>query len=205
MAESVQRSYSKFVGVVADVLDDLGVAYGFGGSFASGQYGEPRQTLDADLTVHLEPDDAERFVAAFHAVDMSADAETIREAFGYRNPIPFGVIDPYGGWKADCYLLRGTAYEQTAFSRRQELPYAEARRGKVWLYAPEDVILMKLDDYRISQGVSTKHLRDIAAMLANMHTWSELLDLEYLNQWSTQLGVREYWTQLWDAFQHKLR
>ena len=109
MAESNQRSYSKFVGVVADVLDGLRIGYGFAGSFASSQYGEPRQTIDVDLTVHLQPGDADRFAAAFQSVDMFADPETIREAFGYRNPIPFGVIDPRGGWKADCYLLRGTA------------------------------------------------------------------------------------------------
>lgn len=204
MTESSERSYSAFVGVLADVLDDLRIEYGFAGSFASGQYGEPRQTLDADLTVHLQPGDADRFAAAFQAIDMYADAETIREAFGYRTPIPFGVIDPRGGWKADCYLLRETAYERAAFARRRELPYPAARRGKVWLYAPEDVILMKLDYYRISQGVSTKHLRDIAGMLANMERWDRPLDLDYLNRWVSGLEVIDYWEKLWDEFRHQV-
>jgi len=93
MVESNERSYSRFVGLVADVLDNLRIEYGFAGSFASSQYGEPRQTLDADLTVHLQRGDADRFAAAFRSVDMFADPETIREAFGYRNPIP---------WR--CYL-----------------------------------------------------------------------------------------------------
>ena len=204
MTESSERSYSAFVGVLADVLDELRVAYGFAGSFASSQYGEPRQTLDADLTVHLRPGDADRFAAAFQAMDMYADAETIREAFGYRNPIPFGVIDPRGGWKADCYLLRDTEYERAAFARRRELPYPAAKRGQVWLHAPEDVILMKLDYYRISQGVSTKHLRDIAGMLANMGRWDRPLDLDYLNRWAARLQVIDYWEKLWDEFQRKV-
>jgi len=203
MVESNERSYSRFVGLVADVLDNLRIEYGFAGSFASGQYGEPRQTLDADLTAHLQRGDADRFAAAFQAVEMFADAETIRGAFGYRNPIPFGVIDPRGGWKADCYLLRGSAYAQMAFTRRRELPYAAAKRGRVWLYAPEDVILMKLEYYKMSQGVSTKHLRDIASMLANMGRWDHPLDVDYLNRWAKELQVMDYWTKLWDEFQRK--
>lgn len=203
MAESKTRSYEKFVGAVADALDGLRIEYGFAGSFASSQYGEPRQTLDADLTVRLQPSDADRFAAAFQTIDMFADAETIREAVGYRDPIPFGVIDPRGGWKADCYLLRDTAYERAAFSRRRELPYPDAERGRVWLYAPEDVILMKLDYYRISQGVSTKHLRDIAGMLANMKRWEQSLDLDYLTQWATRLQLIDHWNTLWREFQQK--
>lgn len=203
MAESNERSYSKFVGAVADVLDGLAIEYAFAGSFASSQYGEPRATLDVDLTVHLQPGDVDRFAAAFKAVEMFADAETIREAFGYRNPIPFGVIDPAGGWKADCYLLRNTPYDRAAFARRREFPYSAARRGLVWLYAPEDVILMKLDYYKMSQGVSTKHLRDIAGMLTNLHARGESLDVDYLNRWAGQLQVKDYWTKLWDEFQQK--
>ena len=203
MAESNQRSYSKFVGVVADVLDGLRIEYGFAGSFASSQYGEPRQTIDVDLTAHLQPGDADRFATAFKAVKMFTDAETIREAFGYRNPMPFGVIDAAGGWKADCYLLRNAPYDQAAFARRREFPYPSATRGLVWLYAPEDVILLKLDYYGISQGVSTKHLRDIASMLANMGRWDRPLDTDYINQWATELQVIDYWTKLWDEFQRK--
>jgi hypothetical protein len=187
--------------VVADAFDDLRIEYGFSGSFASSQYGEPRQTLDADLTLRLQPGDADRFATAFQVLDMFADAETIREAFGSRNPIPFGVIDPRGGWKADCYLLRNTAYDGVAFSRRRKWPYPAAQSSQVWLYAPEDVILMKLDYYRISQGVSTKHLRDIAGMLANMVRWDQPLNVDYLKRWAADLQVIDYWTRLWDEFQ----
>ena len=203
MAESAGRSYDKFVGAVADVLDSLGIEYGFAGSFASSQYGEPRATLDVDLTVHLQPNDADRFAAAFKSVEMFGDAETIREAFGYRNPVPFNVIDPTGGWKADCYLLRDTAYDRAAFARRREFRYLFAQRGIVWLYAPEDVILLKLDYYRMSQGVSAKHLRDIAGMLVNMKRWEQLLDLDYLTHWAIQLQLIDYWNSLWREFQQK--
>ncbi len=81
MAESIRRSYREFVGAVADALDDLTIDYGIAGSFASSQYGEPRQTLDVDLTLHLQPVDADRFAAAFASIQMAADAYAIRETF----------------------------------------------------------------------------------------------------------------------------
>jgi hypothetical protein len=81
MAESIRRSYKEFVGAVADALDDLNIEYGIAGSCASSQYGEPRQTLDVDLTLHLQPVDADRFVAAFDAIQTAADAYAIRETY----------------------------------------------------------------------------------------------------------------------------
>ena len=157
LAESIRRSYREFVGAVTDALDDLSIEYGIAGSFASSQYGEPRQTLDVDLTLHLQPVDVDRFAVAFGELQMAADAYAIRETYTYTTPLPFGVIDYANGWKADCYSLRNMAYDRTAFVRRLEWPFAEAKRGLVWLYAPEDVILIKLVYYRMSQGVSTKH------------------------------------------------
>lgn len=203
MAGSLRRSYREFVGVVADVLDSLNIDYGIAGSFASSQYGEPRQTLDVDLTLHLQPIDADRFAAAFEIVQMAADAYAIRETHGYTHPLPFAVIDYANGWKADCYFWRKTAYDQAAFARRLKWPYPEAQRGTVWLYAPEDVILMKLVYYRLSHGVSTKHLRDITAMLANRGRWDKPLDKDYLKQWASHLHVSEYWLKLWNDFQSK--
>lgn len=203
MAESIRRSYREFVGAVADMLDQLNIQYGIAGSFASSQYGEPRQTLDVDLTLQLQLADAEKFASAFEKIQMAADPYAIRETYNYTNPLPFAVIDFTNGWKADCYFWRKTAYDQAAFARRMEWPYPEAKRGRVWLYAPEDVILMKLSYYRMSQGVSSKHLRDIAAMLANMDKWDRSLDLNYLNKWAGTLQVAEYWTKLWNDFQEK--
>ena len=197
MVESIRRSYREFVGAVADVLDSLDIKYGIVGSFASSQYGEPRQTLDVDLMLHLQPAEAERFATAFDAIQMAADAYAIRETYSYTTPLPFGVIDYANGWKADCYFLQNTAYDRAAFARRLEWPFAEAKRGRIWLYAPEDVILMKLAYYQMSQGISTKHLRDITAMLANRQNWGQAFDLNYLKQWAVQLQVLEYWQKLW--------
>jgi hypothetical protein len=40
-------------------------------------------------------------------------------------------------------------------------------------------------------------------MLANMERWGRPLETAYLDQWASQLQVREYWTKLWSDFQQK--
>ena len=47
---------------VIQALEELGVAYHVGGSFASSIHGVPRQTHDLDLVVDLRVDKVRRFV-----------------------------------------------------------------------------------------------------------------------------------------------
>jgi hypothetical protein len=42
------------VGQVAEMLDELGIAYALGGSMASSLVGEPRSTVDVDIAIALE-------------------------------------------------------------------------------------------------------------------------------------------------------
>jgi len=191
MAASAPRSYSEFVGAVADVLDRLAIDYAIGGSLASSIYGEPRLTLDVDLALHLSPSHVEPLANALDALGIFVDDVAVLERLRETRPQPFNLIDPFGGWKADCYLVENHAYARTAFARRQEVAYSDVVRGSLWLYAPEDVILSKLVYYKLSAGVSTKHLRDIAGMLVNLPAQGEALDLPYLRHWAGELAVSD--------------
>jgi hypothetical protein len=52
------------------------------------------------------------------------------------------------------------------------------------------VILKKLEYYR--EGGSEKHLRDIAGILKIS---GEQLDLDYLTEWSSRLGLADLWAK----------
>jgi hypothetical protein len=54
--------------------------------------------------------------------------------------------------------------------------------------SPEDVILKKLDYYRL--GESEKHLQDIEGVLA---VCGDQLDRDYIARWSQTLGLAEVW------------
>lgn len=191
MAVSAPRSYSEFVSAVADILERLAIDYAIGGSLASSIYGEPRLTLDVDLALHIKVSHVAPLAEALDAVGIFVDDVAVRERLFDSHPQPFNLIDPFGGWKADCYLLEKTAYAQTAFSRKRQVAYPAGERGSLWLYAPEDVILSKLIYFQRSDGVSTKHLRDIAGMVTNLPAQGEVLDVAYLRRWAGVLGVAE--------------
>jgi hypothetical protein len=54
--------------------------------------------------------------------------------------------------------------------------------------APEDVILKKLEYFRI--GESDKHIRDIVGLLKVSR---DVLDMDYLQHMATQMNVADVW------------
>lgn len=54
--------------------------------------------------------------------------------------------------------------------------------------------------YRQGGEVAQKHPTDIANMLDVM---GSQLDLVYIGQWSTEIGVADLWQALWDEFQQQ--
>lgn len=59
-----------------------------------------------------------------------------------------------------------------------------------WFASPEDVLLNKLVYFKLSDGVSQKHLRDIAGM---MKLQGQNLDRTYIVQWAERLDVQTEW------------
>lgn len=60
---------------------------------------------------------------------------------------------------------------------------------EVYIAAPENIILKKLDYYR--EGGSEKHLTDIREILAGSQ-----IDDEYLQAWIEKLGLKAEWGKI---------
>lgn len=193
MAGTEPRAYSDFVSAIAGVLEGLGIDYAVTGSLASGLYGEPRTTLDVDLTLRLSDAKIAAFAQSMQEAAFAVDDLAVRDRLQQTRPQPFNIVDTSGGWKADCYPLRASSYDQTAFERRREIHFPDAPRRLLWVLAPEDVILNKLVFYRRSDGISAKHLRDIAGMLINIQATNAPLDLAYVERWASVLQVADLW------------
>ena len=189
------RSFTSFVAALINLLEEHEVPYAVAGSVASGLYGEPRTTLDVDLTLQLEAAKATALASAARAVELALDDVAVRERLAQARPQPFNIVDLAGGWKADCYLLRGE-FDRVALARRRQVVFPSSTTGSLWVLSAEDVILYKLVYYRLSDGVSVKHLRDIAGMLATMRVGDVDLDLTYLEGWARQHGVLRVWQEI---------
>jgi hypothetical protein len=183
------------VAALINILDEHEVPYAIAGSVASGLYGEPRTTLDVDLTLRLEARKVAALTSAARAVELAMDGVAVRERLSETRPQPFNIIDLVGGWKADCYLLRD-AFDREAFDRRRRVAFPTVATGSLWVLSVEDVILYKLVYYRMSDGISVKHLRDIAGIRARMHADGESLDLEYLARWAHRHDVLRIWEEI---------
>ena len=167
-------------------LHRAGVRYMVSGSLASVHYGEPRLTLDADIIVHLEQEQAGTMAAIFPAeefylppVDVMA-MEIARPTRGH-----FNLVHLESGLKADFYPSRRHPYWDWAWQHRQA---GRAGAMEVYFAPPEYVILWKLEFFR--EGGGEKHLRDIRGMLL---VSGETIDRDLMDRACAELGLSPQW------------
>ena len=95
------------------------------------------------------------------------------------------------GYKAEFFLLRpGDTFRETAFARRRLVDLGPPL-GKVYVHAPEDLILNKLHYFGLSY--QPRHVRDIVSILLAL---GEELDLNYIESWAVRLGLTALWQKV---------
>jgi hypothetical protein len=169
---------------VASALGGAGIKYFVTGSMASMFYGEPRTTQDIDVVVELGFRDVDRIAAAFPEPEFFVQPESIRHAAATLGQ--FNVVQVTTALKIDFMCAEDDGYNASRFSRARRVTLDTG--VEVVMSAPEDVILKKLEFYRL--GGSDKHLRDIASM---MKISGETFDRAYLDHWALRLGVQDEW------------
>jgi hypothetical protein len=173
------RSEGQFLVDVLGRLRTAGVDYMLAGSMASNYWGIPRTTHDLDFVLVMTPDQVNALVSVFEA-GFFIQAESVRSAF--RPPFQFNVLDEQSALKADFWLLRNDAFEQTAFGRRLQVVLFGV---PAWIATAEDIILHRL--YWNLLTPPERQLGDAAGVYA---VQSDSLDVGYLQQWAAQLGVQ---------------
>lgn len=174
------RSESQFLIDVLDRLGAAGVEYMLTGSMASNYWGIPRTTHDLDFVLVLNPEQTQRFVAVFES-GFFIQPDSVYSAF--QPPFQFNVLDEQSALKADFWLLRDDAFEQTAFRRRTPLALFGV---SAWIATAEDVILHKL--YWNKLTPSQRQLGDAAGVYA---VQGSSLDGDYLRHWAAYLAVQD--------------
>ncbi len=172
---------------VTRTLEQQGVPYLVTGSIATIAYGEPRLTVDIDVVVRLPVDAVKALCAAFPAEEFYVSPEAALDAV--RHSSQFNILHPRSGLKVDVMVAEQSDFNASRFARARAIAISPA--AEAVFASPEDVILKKLEYYR--EGGSDKHLRDIAGVIRIM---GDELDLQYLELWSTRLGVRDLWVEV---------
>ena len=91
-------------------------------------------------------------------------------------------------FKVDIFIPKERAFDQQQLARRIAEPIGPGEDTQIWVLTPEDVVLAKLDWFRLGGEVSERQWRDILGVLK---TQQATLNLEYLRQWAQDLDVAD--------------
>ncbi len=171
---------------VVEAMESLRVAYRIGGSVASSALGVPRSTLDVDIVCDLRASQVDRFVAALE-MDYYADADMIRDAI--RRHASFNLIHLGTMLKVDVFIVKDGAFDRTSFARHVDRPLTDEPNARRFSFrSPEDVILRKLEWYRLGGELSERQWIDaIGVLKVQQHA----LDVAYLRRWAADLRIAD--------------
>ena len=168
---------------VVAAFEKLGIDYLVGGSIASSVFGEPRQTLDADLIARLFGRHIELLIEIL-ASEFYTDLPAITAAV--QNQGSFNLIHLETATKVDVFVRWRDEFGQSQLERRRRMAVGESPPLDFYFASPEDTVLAKLEWYGKGGGVSDRQWRDLLGVLK---VQGPTLDQNYLNEWARKLEV----------------
>ena len=171
--------------LVTAAFERLDVPYFIGGSLASALHGTTRSTLDVDLVVELQTEQVKPLVELLHQ-DFYIDESMIQEAILHQGS--FNLIHLASMFKVDVFITKQRGFDQMRFQRRELLVVTNEPERKAYITSAEDIILAKLEWYRLGNEVSDRQWRDILGVLK---VQAGRLDLDYLDRWAAELAVAD--------------
>ena len=170
---------------VIATLDELGIRYVVGGSFASSFYGEARITHDIDIVVAITLQHLPGLVEKLQD-DFYINEESVRRAI--RSGKTFNAIHFDSSFKVDFFVARGVGLQEKELERRQLKTLQTEPPVTFYATTAEDIMLAKLDWYQKGGCVSEQQWRDISGVI---RVQAERLDYDYLREWAAKLEVSD--------------
>jgi hypothetical protein len=172
---------------VIAAFNQLGIEYYIGGSVASSIFGIARMTLDADIIADVRSEHAGALADILMAKGYYADAAMMRDAIKRRSS--FNLIHTESMLKIDVFVLKDTPYAGIAFQRKIQRQVDDADSHAVLnIGAPEDILLNKLEWYRLGGQVSDRQWNDVIGLIK---VRAGLLDKGYMDQWAGTLHIAD--------------
>jgi hypothetical protein len=167
-------------------LEQTKIRYFITGSHATIVFGEPRFTNDIDVVVDLNETNCDDFCDGFPESEFYLNRQTAHQECQRQGM--FNIIHPGSGLKIDVIVAKDDSRERSRMERSVKIPIADDCEGI--FSSPEDMIVQKLKWHQMGGG--ERHLRDIAGILKIR---DNTLDVSYISQQVTELGLEKLWQQ----------
>src|SRR5207245_260533 len=157
-ATSLNDENLQIIREVVSAFTLLQIPYAIGGSIASTVLGKPRLTLDADISVEAFVGKEVSLVSCLgskYYISPAAIAEALQ------NHSSFNIIHTTSGFKVDVFVLKDRAFDRSLMARRTALALADAPQQPINFVTAEDIILLKLEWYRLGEESSDRQWQDI--------------------------------------------
>jgi hypothetical protein len=170
---------------VVRALAQCGIAHALAGSWASSFFGKMRFTQDADVCVEPFAGKEQAFIDAL-GEDYYVSLDAAKQA--NRRHGSFNVINTVTSFKVDLFVAKPRLFDQSLLARRQLRRLGAPHEIDVHLVTAEDVILLKLEWFRLGGESSQQQWKDVLGVL---ETQAGQLDQAYLDRWAEALGVAD--------------
>jgi len=171
--------------LVTNLLDELGIPYVIGGSMASIIHGMLRTTMDVDIVADIQQEQVSSFVSELQDI-FYADKQMIQQAIQRQSS--FNLIHLSTMFKVDIFIPKSRPFDQQQLVRRVKEKIGPDSDEQIWVLSAEDIVLAKLDWFRLGGEESERQWRDILGVLK---TQQDVLDINYLQYWAQSLGVAD--------------
>lgn len=169
--------------LVTRAFEELGIAYFIGGSLASAIHGTIRSTMDADLVVDLRVEHIQELTTRLEGA-FFIDPPAIVSALQRKSS--FNMIHKDTMFRIDIFPLGGHPFEKNQMMRRVQQSFGEHPYDRAFFTTAEDIILAKLNWFRMGGGISEQQWRDVLGVI---RVQDDTLDQEYLHVWAERLDL----------------
>lgn len=169
----------------ADALEELGVRWFLGGSLASSVHGIPRATFDADIMADLRSQHIRPLIEKL-GEGWYADEGAMQEAVKHR--ASFNLIHLETAMKVDVFLPKLRRFDGGEFVRSRKMPIAEGSDVAARVCCAEDIVIAKLEWYRLGGEDSDRQWTDVLGVL-RLNVGQ--LDMQLLQESAQEVGVTD--------------
>jgi len=175
---------------VKHAFESLGIRYFVGGSVASSYHGAPRSTMDIDLVAEMTSEQVTFFVDLVSS-EYYASVPAIQDAIKRKSC--FNLIHNATSFKVDVFISRGRAFDLDSIRRAVDGELGLETKLTVPLASAEDIIVSKLEWYRLGDEASERQWEDVSRVLRLL---GEKADIDYLENATNATGVQDLWHRL---------